>query len=649
MFKRQPPFLKLALPLGLIVTSAFLILAAAAAYTAYRQMNRGIRRDGAAKIRETTIRLDRTLSSAMTGAVQLAGILETRAFTKPELEQLLLRQARLLNKTDSRIAGINVAFRPYGLEKDEEFNSLFAGWMDGMLAVTQNGSANANYFSSDWYAKPKEQRKGMWIDPFNTGRGINLWMFAYAVPFYRLEEGKRQFCGVVTVDLELDRIRGELSNTNLDGAGFTTLLTSFGWIISHPDKSLELSTSIFNLADSKVSLAEREEIMEHLALPSGQKTFPNLPFFKGGTLLFHTKLVNDWTIALALPANQLWRQYGAYCWMAFGLWGGLLALTLTGIGLICRLTTRPLEELAHAADAIGRGELQTPLPKLFRKSGEIGRLTTAFVTMQERLRQHADALAQNNSDQEKIVSEISVARTIQRDILPILLSPLPDYDDLSVAAMLRPAMQVSGDTYDVMFLDPDHLLLTIGDVSGHGVPAALFMAIAQTLQRGIANTTLSPAEITTRLNGILTKNNNATMFMTSWLGILEISSGKLTYCNAGHNRPLLRRGENVMEFGDLHGPPLAVIDSTYGESTFRLNASDVLVLYTDGVTEAFNKSGEMYGLEHFSRALRRAGRASTMRDLVDRLIRELDRFTEQSEQADDITMLVVEYRRAPGA
>ena len=246
----------------------------------------------------------------------------------------------------------------------------------------------------------------------------------------------------------------------------------------------------------------------------------------------------------------------------------------------------------------------------------------------------------------KTEAELNVASSIQRDMLPNIFPPFPDCSYFDIYATMDPAKEVGGDFYDFFLVDKTHLVFTIADVSGKGVPAALFMVIAKTIIRNQAQSSMSPAEIFRHANNQLCENNGEGLFVTSFLGILDLKTGKLTFSNAGHNPPLLHRAGGGFEYLAVRpGFVLAGMeDMEYPSAEITPSPGDSLFLYTDGVTEAVNSKLELYGEERLLEALNRK-EASGLRPtkLLPYIKNQVELFVEKAPQADDIAMLAVQF------
>lgn len=271
---------------------------------------------------------------------------------------------------------------------------------------------------------------------------------------------------------------------------------------------------------------------------------------------------------------------------------------------------------------------------------ELESLAEAFTHMAHKLHDYIIDLTAITAEKERIGAELDVARHIQASMLPSIFPAFPERPELDIYATMIPAKEVGGDFYDFFLIDDDHLGMVMADVSGKGVPAALFMVIAKTLLKNVAQTGLSPKSVLEKVNKQLCVGNDAEMFVTVWLGILEISTGKLSCANAGHEYPVLRRANGRYELlKDRHGFVLAGMEhSRYTEYEIQLYPCDRIFLYTDGVPEATNASNELYGTGRMLDALNHS-EGSDCKQLLAALKLDIDTFVGDSPQFDDITML----------
>lgn len=253
---------------------------------------------------------------------------------------------------------------------------------------------------------------------------------------------------------------------------------------------------------------------------------------------------------------------------------------------------------------------------------------------------------EDNREKERIGAELHVATQIQTSMLPCVFPAFPEYEEFDIYASTNPAKEVGGDFYDFFLVDKDHLALVMADVSGKGVPAALFMMITKTLLKNVVQSGLSPKAALETVNNQLLENNEAGMFVTVWLGIYEISTGKLTAANAGHEYPAIKRADGLFElFRDKHGFVMGGMENVkYQEYELALHAGDVLFLYTDGVAEATDGNNQLYGTDRMLKALNRKPDASS-KELLLALGADMERFVGEAMQFDDITMMALQVRK----
>ena len=275
---------------------------------------------------------------------------------------------------------------------------------------------------------------------------------------------------------------------------------------------------------------------------------------------------------------------------------------------------------------------------------EIGELTQSIKVMEKEIYSYIADLTSVTAEKERIGTELNVATQIQANMLPSIFPPFPEHKEFDIYATMNPAKEVGGDFYDFFLMDDNHLVMVMADVSGKGVPAALFMVIAKTLLKNCAQITSSPKQILEKVNNQLCENNEADMFVTVWLGILEISTGKLVAANAGHEYPaIMRAGEEFTLIKDKHGFVLAGMeDSVYTEYELTLSKGDRLFLYTDGVPEATDAHDELFGNERMLAALNRH-RQSSVKDMLIKVKEDIDAFVGDAPQFDDVTMLGFVY------
>ncbi len=278
---------------------------------------------------------------------------------------------------------------------------------------------------------------------------------------------------------------------------------------------------------------------------------------------------------------------------------------------------------------------------------EIGTLVKSFDSMESALTREMARVARMTAEREKVQAELDVATRIQRDMIPDNFSEI---DCCDIYGSMTPAKEVGGDFYDFFMLDDTRLCLVMADVSGKGVPGALFMTIAKVLIRQRALSGGKPSEILSDVNTMLCADNREMLFVTVWLGIVDTKSGTLCYCNAGHEYPvILHHGTCSLKKEAANDPPLALADGLpFEDKELQLAEGDGLFVYTDGVPEAKNEANERYGLDQMLRVLEeKEAVCAPCQETVLALSADLDAFVRQKEPFDDVTMLMIRMRPSP--
>ncbi len=308
-----------------------------------------------------------------------------------------------------------------------------------------------------------------------------------------------------------------------------------------------------------------------------------------------------------------------------------------------RSVSSPLQSLARATKEIATGNLEVELPRITSRD-EISHLAECVASMKNDLKVYIKDLTETTAAKERIESELNIATDIQMSFLPKLFPPFPERSEFDLYATIDPAKEVGGDLYDFFLTDEDHLFFCIGDVSGKGVPAALFMSVTKTLtgaQKGL----LDPARILERVNGDLCEKNDAMLFVTMFCGVLDIRTGELLYSNAGHNPPVLLRADGRAEWMTLpEGIVLGVMpEAVFTTSKIQLLPEDLLITYTDGVTEAFDPNQELYSEERLMRVISTC-KAKSPSEAIQCIMDSVEAFAAGYPQSDDITMLALKYK-----
>ena len=347
--------------------------------------------------------------------------------------------------------------------------------------------------------------------------------------------------------------------------------------------------------------------------------------------------------ALDVFQKQIYSTIPAY---AIILTGILTVILLLGY-LLARQLTRPISTLIKNAHDIGSGHLDRKIR--LHTGDELEQLANTINQMADDLTRYIRNLNQAAAERQRVESELRTAAEIQAAMLP---DPLTERSGAGICAIMKPAREVGGDLYDYFFIDPTHLFFAVGDVSGKGIPAALFMATAKTLMRGFARNALSPSEILQQTNNCLEEENDNCMFITVCCGLLDCVTGEVVCCNAGHNRPVFLKPDGNsstvrLPAGFPLGPFPQEKPEFYAEERLQMEPGDTLVLYTDGVTEAFNANDQQFGSGRLQLALSAAPPSRhPLSEVMDSLLRLLQDFTGNVKQSDDLTVLMVQFKGA---
>ena len=322
----------------------------------------------------------------------------------------------------------------------------------------------------------------------------------------------------------------------------------------------------------------------------------------------------------------------------------LLALMQGGALLAGKRIVKPLNSMTRQIGQLGEGNLEFKMKDSYRTGDEVEVLAESFATLSHKTVEYIEQVKTVTAEKERIGTELHLAQQIQEGMLPSVFPPYPERIEFDLYASMNPAKEVGGDFYDFFLIDEDHLALVMADVSGKSVPGALFMMVSKAILKNNAMMSKSPAEILTVTNETICSNNKMEMFVTVWLGILEISTGRILASNAGHEYPVVcRKGGSFEVFKDKHGFVVGGYEGVqYKEYELDLQPGDKLFLYTDGVPEATDANNELFGTQRMLDALNshNGSPAEVLCGVQD----SVNEFVATAEQFDDLTMLCLEYK-----
>jgi sigma-B regulation protein RsbU (phosphoserine phosphatase) len=470
----------------------------------------------------------------------------------------------------------------------------------------------------------------------------------YAKPFYDTKGNK---AGVYAGDLSLDMLHDYLlskdmkANTEglikvprkLEGNPRqwvrSIIVDKNGYYVSHPNKERMLHDNFFEAISQKTDTVADRVMGE---MKAGKKGSAELTFEGVPSTVFYSPLEKSgWSLVVILPNIRYYIVVFGFCiLLSLCLLTGLLA-----VYIICRTTirrsTRPLQVLASSADEVAKGNFNAPLPDICHQD-EIGLLRDSFGNMQRSLSQYIEELKTTTAQKSAIESELSIARDIQNSMVP---SAFPNREGLEVYASMTPAKAVGGDLYD-FFLRDNSLYFCIGDVAGKGVPAALVMTTVCGAFRLLSESESEPVRIVSRMNDMMIRKNSMTVFVTFFAGLLDLDTGHLRYCNAGHKAPLVNR-QPLPVHSNL--PIGAMLDYEFEAQETDLALGSTLFLYTDGLDEAEKAEYQMFGKKRIYEVMQTSSLQPHM--LIERMTQAVADFVGDTEQSDDLTMLAIQWKK----
>lgn len=592
-------------------------------------------------IRSAAARLDLRLANVEEVPRYLARRLGQATPSREDLEQRL----RDLLATNPDVYGTAAAYAPGAFAPGPARFAPYFYRHNGAIAGRSLDEQD-DYATLDWYLMPVQLGRPFWSEPYFDESGGDIVMTTYSVPIFRDQGSKRVLLGVITADVSLDWLSRQVARIALYRSGYAFVVSGSGVFVSHPDPRAIMRESLFSLAEAQGSQELRRIGQSMLR---GEEGFARLPAFvlgKPAWLAYTPMPVTGWSMGVIVPEDELFadlRRLGRDVAL-FG--GGGFCLLLVVIAGIATSITRPLGRLATTAETIAQGRLEVPVPAPATDSrDEVGVLARSLDQMRLALREYIANLTATTKAKERLESELKIARNIQMSFLPKRFPPFPEITSFSLHAALLPAREVGGDLYDFFLTTDGRLLVLVGDVSGKGVPAALFMAVTKTLIKGIAEQETDPAQILGKVNRELCVDNESLLFVTLFLAILDPASGELVFSNAGHNPPVRLGPDGAVSWLAL---PKGVFLGIMEEAVYRtartvLSPGETLLVYTDGVTEAMDADDRLFGSGRLLDLL--AGRAGQSPQAIDDAVMQaVGAYAGDAPQADDITVLALRFQ-----
>jgi sigma-B regulation protein RsbU (phosphoserine phosphatase) len=548
---------------------------------------------------------------------------------------------------------------------DSGFNASYIGMETGVSIIVEKGAPpyedDFDARTRPWYKGAKEKDGLFWTDVF-ADAGTKSAAIACAMPFYDLSGGRRVFKGVAGVGALLsENVHKIIDSTKIGETGYAFLLNEMGQVIMTPRNANTL-TGETGVSSGEDYLNHREQGIRELALRMINRESGLMEMEMDGRAVYvayHPLELINWSFGvvaaideIVAPAQQIQRDILALTEnevaginrsiliiivIIFAVIAAALAAILVIAGRLSDSLSAPIISLSKSAKIIGEGDLNHRLD--VNTGDEIETLANSFNQM-------IGDIKTITAEKQRINSELAIASEIQNDMLPRIFPTFSNHKYFSLFAKMAPAKEVGGDFYDFFYLDSEEtkIVLVIADVSGKGVPAALFMVIAKTLIKQQMLHSGDPAATLEQVNKILCEDNPRSMFVTVLIASLDLVTGQMIYANGGHNPPLLSASNQSYQFMQLKKgiPPGMMEQSKYKMCFMQLQPGDKLYLYTDGVNEAMNTAGEQFGNARF---LETVNKFSDMppQQLDEAIRHEVALFADGAEQSDDITTVAISY------
>ena len=513
-------------------------------------------------------------------------------------------------RQNPRIRSCGISFIDSYYPKKGRWFCPYAWRNDTMQVVSrQLGGADYDYLDSEWFKEAVASDSVYWSKPFFDGQDAKTPLVAYTHPIH---DAQGRLVAVLGADLSLDfmaRVLEEQDSIFFEDAWamqtkhtifHSYVLSHEGTYITHPEQRRIQKGNFFVHIKDMDEPGMAEKIVGEMkdGKMSYDETEKVLMINRKESYLFYAPVTNtNWMLVVSCPTLAI-----DYFAMVLGI---ALVFVIAFVSLIAFLVTymtvkrtaKPLKLLADTADKVAQGQFDTTLP-IIKHRDEICQLRDSFENMQQSLTTYVEELKSTTAAKASIENELKIAHDIQMSMLPKTYPAFPNRNDIDIFGMVMPAKAVGGDLYDFFIREEGKLFFCIGDVSGKGVPASLVMAVTRSLFRNIATHTAEPHKMVMGINELLCDNNETNMFVTLFVGVLDLATGSLKYSNAGHNTPLLLTDGEVCQLSCDPNIPVGVMPGwTFTCQQLQLKTNTSLFLYTDGLNEAEDISHQLFGME----------------------------------------------------
>ncbi|MBR6188378.1 MAG: SpoIIE family protein phosphatase [Prevotella sp.] len=541
--------------------------------------------------------------------------------------------SRCILENNPYLNGCSIAFEPDFFKSRGRYFSAYSYNDHGTILTTQEGNEQYEYFYMDWYQLVKLLDRPSWTEPFfdyNLNDIYSKDMIAsYCKP---LKDPNGRYVGTIAVDISLEWLSNTISAVKPYPNSYSIMIGEGGTYFVHPDSTKLFYQSIFT---SSLLKPDPELISLGNAMQRGEEGMKQIRLEDEDCYVFYKPLsTTGWSMAIVCPESDIYSGYNR-------LQRTVTIIVLVGLLLMLLVFSRivgwelkPLKRLARQTEFIASGNFDVELTAGSRID-EIGQLTKSFDNMQHSLVNYIEELKRTTALKASIESELKVASDIQMSMVPRIFPAFPNREDIDIYASMTPAKEVGGDLYD-FFVQDDKLYFCLGDVSGKGVPASLFMAVTRNLFRIVAQQGKSPVEVAEQTNVFLAKDNEPGMFVTMFIGMADLKTGRLDFCNCGHNPPFIDGKFIEIEH---ENQPLGLWEEApfYGETIDNIKGKQLL-LYTDGLNEAENSEHELLGENRLLELMASAAKLSS-KEVVEMLRKLVEEHRAGADPNDDLTLM----------
>ncbi len=608
----------------LITSILFLVAILIVSYFSHKLIAEEAVKNASNVLHSTTLDIDKTLGKVESSVSSMQWLinehLDDTAYLYHITEEIV--------SSSPEIVGSAIAFQADYYPNKRYFSPYSYQADSGKIFSKQLGNESYNYFEMEWFRAPAQSKKPHWSNPYYDKGGGEMLMATFSYP---IMDAQGHVIAIVTADISMDWLTQMVCALRPYENSQTFLLCENGVYISgvQPSQAVQYDSSETHDA-SLLRLGER--------MAAGDSGTLRIREESRTSFAVYGPLYNGWSAAIISPYRDVFVRLMRM---------NLIIMLVSTIGLfllfvlcfrIVRKLTRPITEFSEAASDMAKGNFQASLPEI-KTHDEMRQLHDSFQYMQESLTHYIGELKTTTAEKERFESELNIARKIQMSMVP---TNYPQREDVSLHAFLSPAREVGGDFYDFL-IKGDDLYFSIGDVSGKGVPAALVMSITRAAFRFLGGLGLALDQMVCKINNTLSQRNESSMFVTLFAGKINLKTGEMVYCNAGHNPLVICHADGRAEY--LHAKPNIAIGICngfeYQHEERVLEKGSRLILYTDGVTEAENARQQLYGEDRLLTFANAIQKEKDSKAVTDELLQDIKEFTGDAEQNDDITILTI--------